>query len=117
MNSDPFPSPFNTGGRYNPGTDSWTATTTTGAPAGRELHKAVWTGSQMIVWGGFDDVNLPVNTGGRYCAGALSPTPPPTATPRATPTTTATATATPTPTPASHSSIFPRLPPMPPPRP
>src|SRR5436190_16231982 len=53
MNSDPFRSPFNTGGRYNPGTDSWTATTTTGAPAGRELHKAVWTGSQMFVWGGF----------------------------------------------------------------
>ena len=43
----------NTGGRYNPGTDSSTATTTTGAPAGRrDTHTAVWTGSQMIVWGG-----------------------------------------------------------------
>ena len=24
---------FNTGGRYNPGTDSWTATSTTNAPS------------------------------------------------------------------------------------
>src|SRR4029077_13786328 len=43
---------LNTGGRYNPSTDSWTATSTTGAPAGRSLHTAVWTGSEMIVWGG-----------------------------------------------------------------
>ena len=27
---------FNTGGRYNPNTDSWTATSTTNAPAARE---------------------------------------------------------------------------------
>ena len=43
---------FNTGGRYNPSTDSWTATSTTNAPAGRAEHTAVWTGSEMIVWGG-----------------------------------------------------------------
>ena len=43
---------LNTGGRYNPGTDSWTATSTNGAPAGRYWHTAVWTGSEMIVWGG-----------------------------------------------------------------
>ena len=42
---------LNTGGRYNPSTDSWTATSTTNAPAGR-VHTAVWTGSEMIVWGG-----------------------------------------------------------------
>ena len=46
---------FNTGGRYNPSTDSWTATSTTNAPAGRNSHTAVWTGSEMIVWGGTDD--------------------------------------------------------------
>ncbi|PYL50695.1 MAG: hypothetical protein DMF33_12135, partial [Verrucomicrobia bacterium] len=40
----------NTGGRYNPSTDSWTATSTAGAPAGRGRHTVVWTGSQMIVW-------------------------------------------------------------------
>jgi len=55
----------NTGGRYNPGTDSWTATGTAAAPTARELHTAVWTGSEMIIWGGFDGSNG-VNTGGRY---------------------------------------------------
>ena len=44
--------PFNTGGRYNPSTDNWTTTSTTNAPAGRYGHTAVWTGSEMIVWGG-----------------------------------------------------------------
>ena len=44
---------LNTGGRYNPGTDSWTATSTTNAPTARYVHTAVWTGSEMIVWGGF----------------------------------------------------------------
>ena len=32
--------------------DSWTATSTINAPAGRDIHTAVWTGSEMIVWGG-----------------------------------------------------------------
>jgi N-acetylneuraminic acid mutarotase len=57
---------FNTGGRYNPSTDSWTATSTTGAPDARDSHAAVWTGNQMIVWGGYNGSEL--NTGGRYCA-------------------------------------------------
>ena len=58
------PLPSNTGGRYNPSTDSWTAVTTTNAPSGRDTHTAVWTGSVMVVWGGFDSNSL--NTGGRY---------------------------------------------------
>jgi len=57
----------NTGGRYNPGMDSWTSTTTTNAPTARLLHTAVWIGNEMIVWGGFGfDLNEDVNTGGRY---------------------------------------------------
>jgi hypothetical protein len=53
----------NTGKRYNPATDSWTNMTTTGVPGARLLHTAVWTGTEMIVWGGY-----PVtDTGGRYC--------------------------------------------------
>ena len=56
---------FNTGGRYNPSTDSWTATSTANAPAPRNAHTAVWTGTQMIVWGG-QGPNGPSNTGGRY---------------------------------------------------
>ena len=49
---------LNTGGRYNPGTDSWTATSTTNAPAARNPHTAVWTGSEMIVWGGNGTIHL-----------------------------------------------------------
>jgi N-acetylneuraminic acid mutarotase len=47
-----FPGYLNTGGRYNPSTNSWTITSTINAPAGRENHTAVWTGNEMIVWGG-----------------------------------------------------------------
>ncbi len=59
---------FNTGGRYNPTTDSWTATSTTNAPTARQSHKAVWTGTGgvMIVWGGTPDDVTTLNTGGRY---------------------------------------------------
>ena len=62
------PYDLNTGGRYNPGTDSWTATNTADAPAGREFHTAVWTGNEMIVWGGYsyDGIDHYWNTGGRY---------------------------------------------------
>src|SRR5207302_156181 len=57
--------PLNTGGRYNPSTDSWTATSLTNAPAAREAHTAVWTGTEMIVWGGWNRSTV-FNTGGRY---------------------------------------------------
>jgi hypothetical protein len=35
---------LNTGGKYNPVADSWTATSTINAPDSRELRTAVWTG-------------------------------------------------------------------------
>jgi N-acetylneuraminic acid mutarotase len=57
--------PYNTGGRYDPGTNSWTATSTTNAPAGSYYHTAVWTGSEMIIWGGETSAGF-VNTGSRY---------------------------------------------------
>ena len=57
---------LNTGGRYNPVTDSWQATTTVGSPSSRLGHTAVWTGSEMFIWGGVDTSGPPVNTGGRY---------------------------------------------------
>jgi N-acetylneuraminic acid mutarotase len=56
---------FNTGGRYNPGTDSWTVTSTSSAPELRASHTAVWSGSEMIVWGGVHD-HIFLNTGGKY---------------------------------------------------
>jgi N-acetylneuraminic acid mutarotase len=61
-------SDLNTGGRYNPATDSWILTSTANAPSTRRSHTAVWTGSEMIVWGGFHGINE-VNTGGRYDPG------------------------------------------------
>jgi N-acetylneuraminic acid mutarotase len=62
---------LNTGGRYDPGTDTWTTTSTTNAPSARRLHTAVWTGSEMIVWGGSTDGDEG-NTGGRYNPGTNS---------------------------------------------
>ena len=59
---------LNTGGRYNPSTDNWTATTTTDAPTARDVHTAVWTDNEMIVWGGSRGSNNRFNTGGSYCA-------------------------------------------------
>jgi hypothetical protein len=55
-----------TGGRYNPATDSWTPTGLINAPLGRIAHTAVWTGNEMIVWGGVDETFDDCNTGGRY---------------------------------------------------
>ena len=57
---------FNDGGRYDPVTDSWKATdqTVNVTPTKRTDHTAVWTGSEMIVWGGNDGSFA--NSGGRY---------------------------------------------------
>src|SRR6266496_3698203 len=57
----------NTGGRYNPDTNSWAATSITNAPSARYNHTAVWTDSEMIVWGGYGYEGW-LNTGGRYNA-------------------------------------------------
>ncbi|HEV8700923.1 MAG TPA: thrombospondin type 3 repeat-containing protein [Candidatus Polarisedimenticolia bacterium] len=54
-----------TGGRYDPQSDTWTLMSISGAPAGRAQHTAVWTGGQMVVWGGWDGTNR-LGTGGRY---------------------------------------------------
>jgi hypothetical protein len=57
---------LNTGGRYNPATDSWTPTSLgANVPAARSRHTAVWTGTEMIVWGGYN-AGGGLNTGGRY---------------------------------------------------
>ncbi len=65
---DTTPHYVNTGGRYNPNTDSWTATSITNAPDGRDSHTAIWTGNEMIVWAGAIANSQWVNTGGRYNA-------------------------------------------------
>lgn len=55
---------FNDGARYNPSSNTWTAINPGGAPLARYLHTAVWTGSEMIVWGGLG-VNF-LDDGARY---------------------------------------------------
>ena len=68
---------FENGARYNPETDTWRPISTIGAPMGRVVGTAVWTGSEMIVWGGVNDAqarkglagfdpNRYVGTGARY---------------------------------------------------
>ena len=40
------------GGRYDPASDTWSMTSLVDAPAVGNEHAAVWTGREMIVWGG-----------------------------------------------------------------
>jgi N-acetylneuraminic acid mutarotase len=61
----------NNGGKYDPGTNSWTATSLTNVPASRSEHTALWTGSEMIVWGGYNG-STGFNTGGKYNPGTDS---------------------------------------------
>ncbi len=44
--------PLGSGGIYDPAANSWSAVSTVGAPSPRELAAAVWTGDEMLVWGG-----------------------------------------------------------------
>ena len=59
-----------TGGCYNPATDTWTPTASKGAPATRLGHTVVWTGNEMIIWGGthvgVGGTNIHLRSGGRY---------------------------------------------------
>jgi hypothetical protein len=41
------------GGRYSPTSNVWTLISSADAPRAREAHGAVWTGSDMIIWGGY----------------------------------------------------------------
>jgi hypothetical protein len=48
-----------TGGVYDLATDSWTSTLTDPTtPGEREGHAAVWTGTQMLLWGGRSGSNI-----------------------------------------------------------
>jgi N-acetylneuraminic acid mutarotase len=64
----------NSGARYNPTTNTWTPLPTVNAPAARILHSAVWTGSELIIWGG-DSSSAKFNSGARYNAATNTWTP------------------------------------------
>jgi len=55
---------FNTGGIYDPQTDTWSDISIINTPSGRWWHTAVWTGTEMIIWGG--TLSPAINTGARY---------------------------------------------------
>jgi hypothetical protein len=54
------------GGRYNPATDSWTPISNSNGPsASYDGYEGVWSGSRMIIWGGYDSINQ-ITVGGQY---------------------------------------------------
>ncbi len=58
---------LSTGGRYDPATDTWRSTSMNDAPPGRDTHTAIWTGTRMIVWGGYSNVGIGyLDSGGVY---------------------------------------------------
>jgi N-acetylneuraminic acid mutarotase len=56
---------LNTGAKYNPITDTWTPITTSGALSARGDPCAVWTGTEVIIWGGYDGTNY-LQDGAKY---------------------------------------------------
>lgn len=54
-----------TGGRYDPALDQWSPTSLINAPSPRSFHSGVWTGSRMVVWGGYDWATF-FDTGAQY---------------------------------------------------
>lgn len=62
-----YGSPLQTGGIYDPASDTWAPVTVSGAPSARAGHTAVWTGSRMVAWGGSPDTSgTPLADGGQY---------------------------------------------------
>src|SRR3954447_17572201 len=57
---------FGNGARYNPETDTWTPVSNVNAPSPRSQMMAVWTGTEMLVWGGTGDGWNELNDGARY---------------------------------------------------
>ena len=58
------------GGRYDPALDRWTPVTSVGAPSARGEARGVWTGREMIVWGGATNGGVGENPSGPLGDGA-----------------------------------------------
>ena len=54
------------GGRYDPKLDRWSSMSALNAPSPRSQFATVWTGREMIVWGGLSDGGAQLSDGGRY---------------------------------------------------
>ena len=51
---------------YNATMNTWRPVNLDGVPSSRDYHSAVWTSSEMIIWGGTRPGGGHLNTGGRY---------------------------------------------------
>lgn len=56
----------NDGGFYDPKGDKWTIPTAKSPLAARAQHTAVWTGTEVIIWGGVDADRKGLSDGARY---------------------------------------------------
>lgn len=56
----------NSGGRFNANSGAWSVLPVAGAPEARTSHTAIWTGKEMIVWGGCQGSEFPLASGGRF---------------------------------------------------
>ena len=56
---------LDTGAVYDPALNTWAPVSMSGVPAARSGHTAVWTGNEMIVWGGVGS-SAYLNDGGHY---------------------------------------------------
>ena len=56
----------NDGALYNPATDSWRPMSHVDAPVPRSQMAVVWTGEEMLVWGGMADGGVCPASGGSY---------------------------------------------------
>lgn len=55
------------GGVFDPQRGFWRRMSNHGAPPARALHTAVWTGQEMIIWGGVDlNTNKHFGDGARF---------------------------------------------------
>ncbi len=61
-------SPSNKGAVFDNASEAWSATDTADpdTPDARQWHTAVWTGTEMIIWGGSDSSYNYLNSGARY---------------------------------------------------
>lgn len=79
LNIDNQWSTFGDGARYNPQTGQWRLLNPVGAPSTRTVHTAVWTGNEMLIWGGRLPDNTMIPEGASYDPASDSWTPIPTA--------------------------------------
>jgi hypothetical protein len=54
------------GASYDPVSDTWAAIASPGDAVGRQRHQALWTGTQMLIYGGNDSADDPIAGGLAY---------------------------------------------------